>query len=90
MIGSLAVGGWSALTSPTAITTLAAVNGADAQTIQSWLIAEHGIVTTFADVQRAPFELQTPVLAGVAAYRRHRRGSGDLVEALSVAASLCQ
>ena len=27
-----------------------------------WLIAERGIVTTYAEVQRAPFEMATPVL----------------------------
>ena len=27
-----------------------------------WLIAERGIVTTYAEVQRAPFEMAAPVL----------------------------
>ena len=30
--------------------------------MRAWLIAERGIVTTFAEVQRAPFELAAPVL----------------------------
>ncbi len=29
---------------------------------RSWLIAERGIVITYAEVQRAPFELHAPVL----------------------------
>ena len=32
------------------------------RTVRSWLIAERGIVTTYAEVQRAPFELRAPVL----------------------------
>jgi pyridoxal 5-phosphate dependent beta-lyase len=47
---------------PTAITTLQATNGADPQRIREWLIAERGIVTTYAEVQRAPFEMAAPVL----------------------------
>ena len=47
---------------PTAITTLAATNGADPQRVRAWLIAERGIVTTYAEQQRAPFELAAPVL----------------------------
>jgi hercynylcysteine S-oxide lyase len=50
------------LDEPTAITTLAPVNGADPQRVRAWLIAERGIVTTCAEVQRAPFELKAPVL----------------------------
>jgi pyridoxal 5-phosphate dependent beta-lyase len=59
------VGGWRVvepLEEPTAITTLAALDGADPQKVRAWLIAERGIVTTFAEVQRAPFELNAPVL----------------------------
>ena len=59
------VRGWRVvepLEEPTAITTLAAVDGADPQKVRSWLIAERGIVTTYAEVQRAPFELLAPVL----------------------------
>jgi pyridoxal 5-phosphate dependent beta-lyase len=47
---------------PTAITTLTPLDGADPQKVRSWLIAERGIVTTSAEVQRAPFELHAPVL----------------------------
>ena len=47
---------------PTAITTLTPLDGADPQKVRSWLIAERGIVTTYAEVQRAPFELHAPVL----------------------------
>jgi pyridoxal 5-phosphate dependent beta-lyase len=47
---------------PTAITTLAATKGADPERVRAWLIAERGIVTTYSEVQRAPFELVAPVL----------------------------
>jgi hercynylcysteine S-oxide lyase len=47
---------------PTAITTLQATKGADPRRVRTWLIAERGIVTTYAEVQRAPFEMAVPVL----------------------------
>jgi pyridoxal 5-phosphate dependent beta-lyase len=47
---------------PTAITTLAPVAGADPKRVREWLIVERGVVTTCAEVQRAPFEMATPVL----------------------------
>jgi pyridoxal 5-phosphate dependent beta-lyase len=47
---------------PTAITTLAPTDGADPQRVRDWLIAERAIVTTYAEVQRAPFEMSAPVL----------------------------
>lgn len=47
---------------PTSITTLAPTAGADPQRVRAWLIAERGIVTTYAETQRAPFELTAPVL----------------------------
>lgn len=47
---------------PTAITTLAPVDGADPQRVRARLIADRGIVTTFAEVARAPFEMAVPVL----------------------------
>jgi pyridoxal 5-phosphate dependent beta-lyase len=59
------VTGWRVvepLDEPTAITTLAPVDGADPRQVRAWLIAERGIVTSYAEVQRAPFELGTPVL----------------------------
>ena len=59
------VNGWRVvepIDEPTAITTLAPVDGADPQKVRSWLIAERGIVTTYAEVQRAPFEMRSPVL----------------------------
>jgi pyridoxal 5-phosphate dependent beta-lyase len=59
------VKGWRAvepLDEPTAITTLAPTEGADPQKVRAWLIAERRIVTTYAEVQRAPFEMTAPVL----------------------------
>ena len=59
------VAGWRVVEpvgEPTPITTLTALDGADPQKVRSWMIAERGIVTTYAEVQRAPFELHTPVL----------------------------
>jgi pyridoxal 5-phosphate dependent beta-lyase len=50
------------LDEPTAITTLAPVAGTDPQKVRAWLLAERGIVTTHAEVQRAPFEMTEPVL----------------------------
>ena len=47
---------------PTAITTLIATKGADPQQVRAWLIAERGIVTTYCELQRAPFEMAAPVL----------------------------
>jgi selenocysteine lyase/cysteine desulfurase len=38
------------------------LDGADPQNVRSWLIAERGIVTTYAEVQRALFEMHAPVL----------------------------
>jgi pyridoxal 5-phosphate dependent beta-lyase len=64
--GALAdVRGWRVvepLDEPTAITTLEPRNGADPQKVRAWLIAERGIVTTYAELQRAPFEMAKPVL----------------------------
>jgi pyridoxal 5-phosphate dependent beta-lyase len=59
------VTGWrvvEALDEPTAITTLAPVDGADPRQVRAWLIAERGMLTSYAGVQRAPFEVSTPVL----------------------------
>jgi len=47
---------------PSAITTLAPVDGADLQAVRSWLLAERRILTTYAGVERAPLELAAPVL----------------------------
>ena len=59
------VRGWRVvepLDEPTAITTLEPRSGADPQKVRAWLIAERGIVTTYAELQRAPFEMRKPVL----------------------------
>ena len=59
------VPGWAVVEEveePSAITTLAPVDGADPQTVRSWLLAERRILTTYASVERAPRELTAPVL----------------------------
>ncbi len=59
------VPGWrvvEAVDEPSAITTLAPLDGADPGRIREWLIAERGIVTTAVVVARAPLELTAPVL----------------------------
>ena len=59
------VKGWrvvEAVDEPTAITTLEPVDGADPQQVRAQLIAEHAIVTTYAETLRAPFEMTSPVL----------------------------
>ncbi|MGO4445462.1 ergothioneine biosynthesis PLP-dependent enzyme EgtE [Mycobacterium sp. 2YAF39] len=59
------VTGWrvvEAVDEPTAITTLEPVGGADPQQVRAVLIAEHGIVTTYAETLRAPLEMTSPVL----------------------------
>jgi hercynylcysteine S-oxide lyase len=59
------VPGWAVVEEveePSAITTLAPVDGADPQIVRDWLLAERRILTTFAGVQRAPLELTAPRL----------------------------
>ncbi len=59
------VAGWRVVEpvdEPTAITTLIPPPGVDPVATRAALIAEHGIVTTVAEVARAPFELTGPVL----------------------------
>ena len=59
------VTGWAVVEEvdePSAITTLAPVDGADPQAVRSWLLAERRILTTFVGVQRAPLALAGPVL----------------------------
>ncbi|WP_258538500.1 ergothioneine biosynthesis PLP-dependent enzyme EgtE [Mycolicibacterium chitae] len=59
------VAGWRVVepvAEPTAITTLIPPAGVDPVAVRAALIAEHGIVTTVAEVARAPFELTGPVL----------------------------
>ncbi|SPM34119.1 Selenocysteine lyase/Cysteine desulfurase, partial [Mycobacterium rhizamassiliense] len=59
------VPGWSVIEEaeePSAITTLAPVDGADPQAVRDWLLAERRILTTYAGVQRAPLELTGPLL----------------------------
>jgi hercynylcysteine S-oxide lyase len=59
------VRGWrvvEAVDEPSAITTLAPIDGADPQKVRAWLIGERRIVTTSASVERAPLELTAPVL----------------------------
>jgi hercynylcysteine S-oxide lyase len=59
------VPGWAIIEEaeePSAITTLAPVDGADPRAVRAWLLEERRILTTFAGVQRAPLELTAPVL----------------------------
>lgn len=59
------VPGWhvvEAIDEPSAITTLAPLDGADPRRIREWLIAERRILTTAVLVARAPLELPAPVL----------------------------
>jgi pyridoxal 5-phosphate dependent beta-lyase len=59
------VDGWRVvepLDEPTAITTLKPAGSTDPKKVRAWLIAERRIVTTYAEIQRAPFEMSTPVL----------------------------
>jgi hercynylcysteine S-oxide lyase len=59
------VPGWAVIEEveePSAITTLAPVEGADPQQVREWLLAERRILTTCAGVVRAPLELTGPVL----------------------------
>jgi len=59
------VPGWSVVEEteePSAITTLAPLDGADPLAVREWLLIERRILTTFAGVQRAPLEMTTPVL----------------------------
>jgi pyridoxal 5-phosphate dependent beta-lyase len=59
------VAGWQVV-EPTeeasAITTVLAPDGVDAAVVCARLIAEHGILTTMAGVERAPHEMTRPVL----------------------------
>jgi pyridoxal 5-phosphate dependent beta-lyase len=57
--------GWAVIEEveePSAITTLAPVDGADPEAVRAWLLTERRILTTSAGVQRAPLELTGPVL----------------------------
>ena len=59
------VAGWALVEEteePSAITTLAPVDGADPEAVRAWLLAERRILTTFVGVQRAPLELTAPLL----------------------------
>lgn len=59
------VPGWAVVEEveePSAITTLAPVEGADPAAVRAWLLAERRILTTCAAVVRAPLELTGPVL----------------------------
>jgi pyridoxal 5-phosphate dependent beta-lyase len=59
------VPGWAVVEEveePSAITTLAAVDGANPADVRAWLCAERRILTTYASVARAPLELTAPLL----------------------------
>jgi hercynylcysteine S-oxide lyase len=73
------------LDEPTAITTLSPMDGADPQRVRAWLIAERRIVTTYAEVQRAPFEMTTPVLRASPHVDTTAEDLEQFAEALAVA-----
>jgi pyridoxal 5-phosphate dependent beta-lyase len=82
------VRGWRVvepLDEPTAITTLEPRNGADPQKVRAWLIAERGIVTTCAELQRAPFEMAKPVLRASPHVDTTAEDLDQFVEALAAA-----
>jgi pyridoxal 5-phosphate dependent beta-lyase len=82
------VEGWRViepLDEPTAITTLEPVGGADPQRVRAWLIAERGIVTTYAEMLRAPFEMRTPVLRASPHVDSTAEDLEQFAEALAVA-----
>ncbi|HSS24408.1 MAG TPA: ergothioneine biosynthesis PLP-dependent enzyme EgtE, partial [Mycobacterium sp.] len=59
------VPGWAVVEEveePSAITTLAPVDGADPRAVRAWLLTERRILTTYAGVARAPLEMTAPVL----------------------------
>jgi pyridoxal 5-phosphate dependent beta-lyase len=59
------VAGWRVVEDveePTAITTLLPPEGVDVVAVRAALIAQHGVVTTAAEIARAPFELTGAVL----------------------------
>lgn len=70
---------------PTAITSLTPPPGVDPQKVRAWLIAERGIVTTYAGVERAPFELTAPVLRASPHVDATSDDLGRFAEALAVA-----
>jgi pyridoxal 5-phosphate dependent beta-lyase len=86
------VEGWRVvepLEEPTAITTLAPVDGADPQKVRAWLIAERAIVTTYAEVQRAPFEMTAPVLRASPHVDTTAEDLDQFAEALAEATAAC-
>lgn len=59
------VAGWQVVEptdEPSAITTLIPPDGVDPQSVRARLIAEHGIVTTYLGLERAPREMTHPAL----------------------------
>jgi hercynylcysteine S-oxide lyase len=59
------VPGWAVVEEveePSAMTTLAPVDGADPRAVRAWLLMERRILTSYAGVERAPLELTAPVL----------------------------
>jgi pyridoxal 5-phosphate dependent beta-lyase len=78
------VAGWRVvepIDEPTAITTLVPPAGVDPASVRAKLLAEHRIVTTVAEIARAPFELTGPVLR----LSPHVDATADDLEALAEA-----
>jgi pyridoxal 5-phosphate dependent beta-lyase len=61
------------------------LEGADPQKVRAWLIAERGIVTTYAELQRAPFEMAKPVLRASPHVDTTLEDLDQFAEALAVA-----
>jgi pyridoxal 5-phosphate dependent beta-lyase len=70
---------------PTAITTLEPLDDVDPQKVRAWLIAERGIVTTYAEMQRAPLEMARPVLRASPHVDTIPEDLGQFAEALATA-----
>ena len=75
------VAGWAVVEEvdePSAITTLAPVDGADPQAVRTWLLAERRILTTFVGRAAGAPGAGRAGAADLAARRHHGRRCGDL------------
>jgi hercynylcysteine S-oxide lyase len=77
------------LDSPTAITTLSPIDGADVERVREELITRHWMVTTAAGTERAPFELSGPVLRLSPHVDATEEDLSAFADALSAVTPLC-